>query len=187
MRRKLKLMSLVFLLLSCGNNQDKHVPLDNLAQPIPVDPINVSEELKYIGESDQFLRNQMTLEDLWIMGAGKDLPIMDSIDFRDSIRWTRVKSLYDSGKVVSLEDKYYAGLVFLHTGGKRIKVDSLSHEISAQLFGEVAENIQDSAKKVDAKRFQEVAKGRINLIVDTTKKGWQLLYLEEDSTEAQSE
>ncbi|MCB9233295.1 MAG: hypothetical protein H6581_16680 [Bacteroidia bacterium] len=175
---------ILFGMVACqpgsGGEADR---LAHLPPPIPAGGLSASEELKYIGESDQYLRNQMTWEDLAGLKSNAHTPLLDSIDFRDSIRWRRVMQLYQEGRVKSPEDQYYAGLVFLHTGGSKIREDSLSLELATSLFSEVAEHVQDSVMQQNAINFLRVATDKKGLETGELEKGWNIIYLEKDSHE----
>jgi hypothetical protein len=107
--------------------------------PIPSEKMDISSELKYIEKTDQTDRKKGIVHIVFNDKKGK------LIKERDSIRANRVYNLYNNGLIITDEDKFTAGLIFMHStvdGHGKVAYDIFSDlevngtTISARMNGE---------------------------------------------------
>jgi len=99
---------LIFLLYNLKSQEEVY-------QPIPLEKKNVTEELKYIFESDQRDRE-------FIFDSTKKFKYSQIKN--DSIRLSRVIELDTNNLIVLDIQKYYAAFIYHHSGGSKMKDDS---------------------------------------------------------------
>ncbi len=131
--------------------------------PIPKQPIEVDEEMNYILKTDQKDRKAVLLKVLFqpeekYMKNEKVLAVSD----RDSIRLSRVMYLDENRLINSEQAKFNAGIIYLHTGGKKLK-DNLSYlKRASELFEEILKNSGNKKLKKRSEVYYEEAEERIN-------------------------
>lgn len=135
----LKFCVTIFL-LGCNQVQSEE-PILSLPLPVMADPGTFSDQLEFAAKTDQSDRALLTEKDLLDMIQRRSNKLLDTIDYRDSIRIEQVLNIYDSGVELTCKDKYNIALVFLHTGGANFNPDFDMFQVSADLFSEV---LQDS-------------------------------------------
>ena len=108
---------------------------------IPTKPMVVSEEIKYIDQTDQRDRRQNLLRFVFIseekLYANKKVI---AVSDRDSIRLTRVIELHEKGLIKTNEDKFYTAYSYFHGGGLKMENDTMYFRIAYELFKDLGEN-----------------------------------------------
>lgn len=128
---------------------------------IPEEPMNISDELKYIDETDQRDRRQNLLR--FIFTSEKKIYTKEKIiavSDRDSIRLTRVIELHKKGLIKTDADKYYSAYSYFHGGGLKMKEDTTYFRIAYELFKDLGENASDEKWKKEGKYYTPLSYNR---------------------------
>jgi hypothetical protein len=88
--------------------------INDAYSPIPTSKMSITDELKYIVDTDQKDRE-------FILDSLKTYSGL--MDINDSIRLTRVIELDTSKLIQTNIQKYYAAIIYQHSGGSRMKDD----------------------------------------------------------------
>ncbi len=156
--KDLSLTILIFLFLisyTITFAEDKDYP------PIPEEKMSVTQELRYIYETDQKDREFM-------LDSTKEYSGFMSIN--DSIRLSRVIELDTNGLIRTNIQKYYAAFIYNHTGGSKMKNDSIYFLRAIKLCDEILNS--DSNQFIsDTNSLTELKKNALfntlkNLILD---------------------
>ena len=133
--------------------------------PIPENPTNVDEELKYIFKTDQKDRKRILMKVLFqseekYMKNDKVL----AVSKRDSIRLSRVIYLDEKNLITSHQAKFDAAIIYLHTGGVKM-VENLKYlKRSSELLNDVKENSTNKKLKKRSETYYQEAQNRIKWI-----------------------
>lgn len=138
---------LALMLSSCSERtkngtaylEPKRISIDSLfSKPaIPDTNLSVSEALKYVSETDQGDRAKIQSKDFKGISE-RNSPVLERINDRDSLRFAVVWKFYESNQIISAEDKYNAAVVLTHSGGSKVKKDTLSWQIAKKFLTEAS-------------------------------------------------
>lgn len=137
---------------------------------IPNEPMNTSEEIKYIHETDQRDRRQNLLRFIFlsekkIYENKKVIAVSD----RDSIRLVRTIELNEKGLIKTDADKFYAAYTYFHGGGLKMKEDTTYYRIAYELFKDLGENASDENWKKQGKYYTSLSLKRWQEELKTTQ------------------
>ena len=120
-----------------------------LLPAIPETTLSCKEEVAYIYQTDQTDRTQYILDTL-----NFDI---DVLNFRDSLRLTRIIELDKKSCFDDYDSYYKAAYIYLHTGGINMKNDSLYFMRSSELFKKASDATTDIAKAEGATNMAKMA------------------------------
>jgi hypothetical protein len=143
---KLLCWILLFACLGCRNSF-----LSTSATPIF--HLSASEELQYLAQTDKDDWRQTFLRSYFMPGNKK----VATRKLRDQARMKRVQELYDQDSVRTDDEKFIAGLIFLHGCPNRRLDDTNDYVFSYNLFSQLAQSGNTSGIKTNAKIYKKIA------------------------------
>ena len=107
---------------------------------VPKKELDASHELAFIYKTDQKDRKRVLIKLLTkkYEDAIKD-PKLIKVSDRDSLRLSRVISIYKENLVITDEDKFHAASIFDHGGGSKMHPDTAYFHIAYNLFKQLYE------------------------------------------------
>ncbi|OGU38413.1 MAG: hypothetical protein A2X61_11485 [Ignavibacteria bacterium GWB2_35_12] len=124
----LKSIKIIIFFSLCLLMYIKLIGKQEIKAPIPDKKLTVSEELKYIFNTDH--KDREYLFDSTKTFSG-------SQDINDSIRLSRIIELDTNHLINSNIDKYYAAIIYNHCGGSKMKDDSIFYLRAIDLCNDI--------------------------------------------------
>jgi hypothetical protein len=148
-RLKYASLGLILLPLACMSSFTK-------TPAIPM-RLSASGELDYIISTDRLDNRQNSLR-AFIFPHSKRVKQWKE---RDEMRLARVSQIYAEDSVRSDQDKWNAGIIFLHGGAEITLADTGNYRIAYELFNALSSNSLSPGLKRDGKIWKKVAQARL--------------------------
>lgn len=153
------LLLLVILFSGCSSKQDAPSFDEEfeLIQKLPNNSTPPSDALELLAKNDQDDRNSPeSLAEMESLIRGKRPQINPLFEYRDSIRLAKATIYKNLGEIKSAEDKFNAGIVFIHG-------DTSDWKIAYDYFAEVETTHHNIEKRKKSSHFKMTADRRLKI------------------------